>query len=272
MADRRVVVRFRGHAADGPGNFVRVASAGSFNEAVDELSSWQGPPLSHGDLAVIDQRIRGSSSGYVFDADSSSFVAWPPVPIAAGASSWIDAWEAGGVSPSMMVLCAAGVAPANVAAAVVECARALEPLVEGDARLVFQMTVAGADGALRGGLSRPTIDGLLREADRWAGAQVARAGAEALRAAAGSLQCSVAADGAGKDFRSYASAMALRCLQAAQAGSARRSRPGRAPTDADLCGAVRWHLPLSAVMCGRLGLRSPFPEGWLRVPMVRSYG
>lgn len=274
MAERRVVVRFRGHAADGPGGFVRVASAGSVAEAADELSSWQGPPLSHGDLAVIDELVGGTSrapsAGYVFDADSSSFVAWPAVPLSTGASSWLDAWEGGKVSPDMMVFFAAGVAPQNVAAAVVECARLLEPLVEGDSALVFKMTVAGADKVLRGGLSKESIDGLVREAGRWAQGQTRRSAEEALRAASGALQCSVAAPGAGKNFRSYASAHALSCSRAAQSG--RRSRGRAAPTEAEMCVAVRWHLPLSAVMCGRLGLRSPFAPGWIRRAMVVSDG
>ena len=237
MADRRVVVRFRGHAADGPGNFVMVASAGSFNEAVDELSSWQGPRLNHGDLAVIDELARGTSrapsAGYVFDADSSSFVAWPSLPFSIGASSWLDAWEADLVSPEMMIFYAAGVAPGNVAAAVVECARLLEPLVDGDAALVFKMTVSGADNVLRGGgLSKESIDGLVREAGRWAGGQARRSGAEALRAASGALQCSYASLSAGKNFRTYASAYAMNCSRAAQAGRAGRSRRQVAPTEA----------------------------------------
>ena len=45
-----------------------------------------------------------------------------------------------------------------------------------------------------------------------------------------------------------------------------------APTEAALRGAARWHLPLSAVMCGRLGLSSPFAPGWVRLPMMVNDG
>ena len=242
-----VVVRVRGRA-----------------EAVDELASWQGPRLRHGDLARVVASRRDDL--YVFDSATSSFVEVRPW---LGDESLLTTWEHDRARGDHMLSRCRGVDLRKVVVAACECVRPALRFSSPDDR----RPAAAIDTALR--WSRGAADGAA--ADR------------AAAAAAVSVTATQAADVARSNAAYAATCVAYAAARAASYAMdssdvdlARdcvdlAARSVRLAADAELYGnevggvaacsaalylaarVVREHVPLSVLACSLVGISDPLP-------------
>ena len=143
--------------------WAEVGSVRTLDAIQDEVSSWRGPALRHGDMVrfvSVSGRERGM---YVFDGSSSALVLAPPVsgwdtrrvvPV-----TWAEVWEDRATSHGMLLACSARgghVDSRRLAMAACECAAQ-------SVHLVGALRVGEARAAIAAGMSL-AISGQGREA------------------------------------------------------------------------------------------------------------
>lgn len=229
----RVSILYR-HAESG-GPWSEVASAEGAREARDELASWPGPRLHHGDLARLSSGKKDLL--FVFDADRSSMV---EVVRPQRQASWWPLWEGDGASARGMLYDCGRVDPAKVVLAARDCADLSAHLVAGgDQRPAA--AVAAARRWARG-------DGSPQEARAAATAAYDAPYSPASYAAAHAAEAAGAVGHA--DFVDYAAAAAA--MSAAAFSDSGQEEPSMAAV-------VRARIPLSVLACARVGARDPMP-------------
>lgn len=239
-------------AEDHDGEWSVVAEPRGRAEAVDELASWQGPRLSHGDMARL---VCGAGDTlFVFDADRSSFV---EVKRASGLVRWVTMWSRGSLSSGYdMMLAAKRADPRRLVLAACDCASAAVTRRAPDARSLEAIRIARlwARGGLRDARGREAIDRAASDALASSAALFAAPDRSlGVGAAAHSALYAVSsvAERANDGLRSLAAmAVDLAELSDSDGGEPGRSRASE---------RVRWFIPLSVLACSLVGARDPLP-------------
>lgn len=239
-------------------------------EARDELESWVGPSLRHGDMLRLRGAGRRRASLYVFDAGRG------PVRVPAGASGLTEAaWEGDGAAADDMLKRCSGVALARVALAACECADYVSSVAPAANGAVTLTRAAAALMIEEGEREMPvgSLD-LLDEARELADREGDEAGdghEAACFAAYAASHCALvvirAMNGEGKDAVAGAAESAAWYAAASASFAGERASWGE-PGDAvrrSLSARVRRYVPLPVAACAVVGAADPLPVSmWAR--------
>lgn len=210
-----------------------VADADGVEAAEDELASWQGPILSHGDLVRL---VSPSSERlFVFDGDKSRFV-WSQISV--------DAWEGKAARTRDLLLSCAMVDRRRLAMAACELARSMLRRVPAGEELRPLRAIEMTEAWCR---QEATLDQV-----QDARGTVARLAVEAGKVGGYSASRAVEA------FDSVYSAASVP-VSSDPVSSAVRAALDAASTRTEKSHLVRKWIPLSVVVCASLGLRDPLP-------------
>lgn len=243
-----------------------VSTAEDIDRARDELASWQGPGLSHGDLVIVTY-----DDLYVFDGDRSAFVVVPR-PHAKRYDFWRYFWEEGdsGEQAKDMLLLSEGVDVRRLALAASEIAEMATPFVpRSDKRpaeaieatrgyvagsVPIQNVIVASESARRAAREAETE---VYGADRGSMALVralARGGATGAALAA---SLSIVDAKSAPSFAARASVEAGKALTSRLTGDYRRA--AFQAEQLKMADIVRRWIPLSVVACATAGIRDPLP-------------
>ena len=246
----------------------------------DEVVSWSGPRLFHGDMVrFVDASTGEERAMHVFDAHRSSLVLAPAVlrwrPRQGGDPTWSGVWESP-VATSRGIALACGYSPpANLhrrlAFAACECAAQGLRLI-GDAEAAYRGYVAAAMNFVATGEGEAAVRDALRffysgvterlrtETARFASAAIVNA----VECCAASRNSSPAGDDAVRAFSLYCDAAAMD--EAARAGAwadyYEATRHAKLRHLLESASVLRFRAPLSVGVCSALGLRDPLPENF----------
>lgn len=240
--------------------FAHVASLRDGEDAADEIASWSGPRLHHGDLVRL---FRGKDEDlFIFDADASELV---EVKSETGAQPWVVFWEkADDVAAARMASSCALVPSARVVLAACECATAAVLRASGvGSPLLGALEVSASWARSRGGAvaARRLVDYVASTRD--AASAASASGDHAAREAA------MAANSVTRAARAASSGDGIACARYASNAiwSATESIGAAGGFGADIrrraneeaVSSVRKFVPLSVLACGRVGARDPLP-------------
>lgn len=237
--------------------FAIVASLTDHASVDDELASWCGPRLRHGDLVRVFKGARERL--FVFDAEASELVevrSDPPSP------PWVPFWEAPNFDAGEMIGSCASVALERVVLAACACVRSASRRAP-DVEAVATDALAIAESWARHGRHAGVAD-RLRQVVAAAHRASLAAGEDQVAAnaarAANSLARAVTAAAGGDAGRCvqrasaalWSSAASLSHEYGLSSASDRRA-------NAEMADEVRRFVPLSVLACGRVGARDPLP-------------
>lgn len=247
MQDRSVIDILYRHSHDDQQDGWRVvATAEGEREAEDELASWQGPRLYHGDLVRV-----GTEKLYVFNGASSALMAAPEVRVHGLKMFWLRLWEQGSNPDSMMLVCTRVDRRKIVSAAVAVVTSSIK-ISRSNARLKRTL-LSALDAATGWSVGLRTVDDAVEQAavvmrivDR-DGDQFAHATVDALQAVYSEDPAESARQAL--NYAANCSEASLGSRYVAMVGHAR---------------LVAKAIPLSVAVCARLGLADPIP--WRNAP------
>lgn len=247
------------------GRWQLVGEVPSLDDARDELASWQGPRLGHGDLVVVGTKV---PTLFVFDDARSELVE----VVSAPKTGWLAFWEGKKADAASLFKMCDAVDRRRIllaACAVAEGSLMYVPAGEDRPRLAIE-------AARRWALGRGNAEELREQ--RTAVAYVSTPGAISMADAAYAIITSVATDARhSKTPRAaYAESAAFSVARAnaeytGERGELRSSLREMAPI-------VRRYIPLSVLACSLVGARDPLPMprenpsralGWIANPTRR---
>lgn len=237
------------------GDWVTVAAAPTVRSASDELASWCGPRLMHGDLGRV---VRGRDDRlYVFSGPASSFVR-------AGRRLSASAWEGHGADADWMMRASAGAHRDRLSLAALDCAELAVRSV-GD-RGGAGATLRTARRFMAGAADERELMDAVVEAEEAGEAMHALGGGEmhllpwAAAFAAESLSPARHAGLAAGSAVSSVQSSAVVLVEANEPGlTGVQRRAALAAVARLLAPVVARRIPLSAAACASLGLRDPLP-------------
>ena len=239
------------------GGWQPVGEASTLDDARDEIDSWQGPRLSHGDLVAIGTKV---TTLLVFDGARGSLIEVGDAP----KTGWVSYWEGKRANAASLLKICGAVDRRRIvlaACAVAEVSLKYVPAREDRPRLAIE----AARRWTRGAASVEEV--------RAAAADAARAAADfesyeaadfdSYNAAVAAYNAAYAASSAAKAVdAAEADAAARAARNAAYAADAAYAAYNAAYDDVDYSAAakaVRRYIPLSVLACSIVGARDPLP-------------
>jgi hypothetical protein len=246
------------------GRWQLVGEVPSLDDARDELASWQGPRLGHGDLVVVGTKV---PTLFVFDGARGALAEVGGAP----KTGWVSYWEGKAANAASLFRRCDAVDRRRIAlaaCAVAESSLKYGPAGEDRPRLAIE---AARRGALGGGNAEE-----LRDA-RQAVSYVSTLGAILLADAAYAVISIVMDDRRGNTVATAQAESAV--YSAAQAYVENTGELGaQRARHREMAPMVRRYIPLSVLACSLVGARDPLPMprenpsralGWIANPTRR---
>jgi hypothetical protein len=237
------------------GDWQLVGEARSLNDARDELTSWRGPRLGHGDLVVVGAKV---PTLYVFDAARGALVQVKK----RGDVPWVDFWEGDNTPPQLMLReCTKvdGKRLVLVACACAEIAMQYVPEANKKPRAAIEKARAWVRNEASINEVRSAAD-----ATYTSGRGRLSASVYAVSAAYHSAKTAISAYNVTQNRTSPNNAYQFAIDAASDVETATRYASGRSPSgnypvSREMVRIVRRCIPLSVLACSLVGARDPLP-------------
>ena len=258
------------------GGWQPVGEASTLDDIRDEIDSWQGPRLGHGDLVVVGTKV---PTLLVFDGARGSLIEVGDAP----KTGWVSYWEGKKANAASLLKICGAVDRRRIvlaACAVAEISLKYVPAREDRPRLAIEAARRWARGNATVGEVRAAADAAYAAARNYADSAAyyaARAAASAAYYAARAAAADDADDAAYSARAADAAARNASAASAAYAASVYSARAADASdaaysdaayaaaaaySDADAADyakAVRRYIPLSVLACSIVEARDPLP-------------